>query len=183
MEIKLLKVRIAFAELFEAKQVMNQGEPRFSASFILPRDHQSIPNIKKIVEEAAKTKWNDKAALILESLYTQQRVCLRDGNHKPEYDGFPGNFYVAANSKARPLVIDRDKTILTAADGRPYSGCYVHALLDIWAQDNSYGKRINASLKGVQFVEDGDAFSASAPASPDAFDDLGEGVDASGGLI
>jgi len=29
-------------------------------------------------------------------------------------------------------------------------GCYVNALLELYGQDNKYGKRINASLKGIQ---------------------------------
>jgi len=70
-------------------------------------------------------------------------------------------------------VIDGDKTILKEESGRPYSGCYVNANIEVWAQDNSFGKRINAQLKGVQFYRDGDAFSGSAPSSPDEFDDVG----------
>jgi hypothetical protein len=76
-------------------------------------------------------------------------------------------------SKGRPLVIDRNRDPLTAADGKPYSGCYVNVSIDVWAQDNKYGKRINAQLKGIQFVRDGDAFGGGAPASPDEFEDLG----------
>jgi hypothetical protein len=43
-------------------------------------------------------------------------------------------------------------------------------LTDVWPQDNAYGKRVIASLKGVQFVKNGDAFSGGAPASADEFD-------------
>ncbi len=60
-----------------------------------------------------------------------------------------------------------------AADGKPYSGCYVNGIVDIWAQDNGFGRRLNATLKGVQFVKDGDAFSGGTAVSADAFDDLG----------
>ena len=66
---------------------------------------------------------------------------------------------------------------LTAADGRPYAGCYVIANVELWAQDNNYGKRINASLRGVQFLRDGDAFSGGGAASEDEFDEV-EGSDA-----
>ncbi len=82
-----------------------------------------------------------------------------------------------ASNKARPLVLDRDKTPLTAADGKPYSGSYMNVSLEIWAQDNNFGKRINATLKGVQFVGDGDSFGGGAPASPDDFEDLAVGED------
>uniref|UniRef100_UPI0025B91E9B ssDNA-binding protein n=1 Tax=Candidatus Symbiopectobacterium sp. TaxID=2816440 RepID=UPI0025B91E9B len=80
--------------------------------------------------------------------------------------------------KARPLVIDRDRSALTAADGKPYAGCYVNATIDIWAMDNNFGKRINASLGGVQFLCDGDAFAGGGVATPDDFENMSEGADA-----
>ncbi|MWN55950.1 ssDNA-binding protein, partial [Escherichia coli] len=58
------------------------------------------------------------------------------------------------------------------------AGCYVNAVIDIWAQDNNFGKRINASLGGVQFLRDGDAFAGGGVASADDFDDISEGADA-----
>jgi hypothetical protein len=73
-------------------------------------------------------------------------LCLHDGDEKAEYEGFPGNFFLNAANKARPAVIDRDRSPLIQADGRPYAGCYVNAVIDIWAQDNNFGKRVNASL-------------------------------------
>ena len=70
-------------------------------------------------------------------------------------------------------------TYTVEADGLPYSGCYVNASIELWAQDNNYGKRINASLRGVQFYRDGDAVAGGGgPASEDEFDDLAEGADA-----
>jgi hypothetical protein len=68
-------------------------------------------------------------------------------------------------------VLDRDKTPLVQADGRPYSGCYVNASVEFYAYDNN-GKGIAATLKGVQFFKDGDAFTGGGVASPDDFDDL-----------
>jgi hypothetical protein len=70
--------------------------------------------------------------------------------------------------------VDKDRSPLVSADGRPYSGCYVNAQVEVWAQDHkSFGKRINAQLLGVQFVEDGDSFQAGAPpANPEDFGDL-----------
>ncbi len=88
--------------------------------------------------------------------------------------------FISSSSVSAPGVFDKDRTELTQKDGRPYAGCYVNAALDIWAQDNQFGKRINATLKGVQFAADGDAFVGSAPATAEDFDDIsdtGEGAD------
>jgi len=90
---------------------------------------------------------------------------------------------VSARSKTRPTVLNRDKTPVAEADGVLYGGCYVNALLDVWAQDNAFGKRINATLKGVQFVRDGDAFGGGAPASADDFPDESESEESASDLF
>ena len=74
--------------------------------------------------------------------------------------------------KLRPLVVDADKSPLVAEDGKPYSGCYVNASVELWPQDNNYGKRVNATLMGVQFFRDGESFSGGGVASEDDFDDV-----------
>ncbi|EHE4123964.1 DUF2815 family protein [Salmonella enterica subsp. enterica serovar Bareilly] len=178
MKVKLNNVRLAFPALFEAKTVNGEGDPRFSATFILPPDHPGVKAVNEAIEAVAKAKWGDKAELTLKTLRAKLNVCLHSGDEKPEYDGFPGNMFVSAANKARPTVLDRDRTALVAADGRPYAGCYVNAVIDLWAQDNNFGKRVNASLSGVQFLRDGDAFTGGQPASADEFDDISEGADA-----
>ena len=54
----------------------------------------------------------------------------------------------------------------------------VNATVNVWAQDNKYGKRVNAQLLGVQFYADGDSFGGGAVGSVDDFDDLAEGAEA-----
>jgi len=172
MKIKLNNVRLAFPVLFEAKTVNGEGKPAFSASFLIdPKDPQ-VKTINQAIEQVAKDKWGAKADAVLKQMQAQDKLCLHDGDLKEMYDGFPGNLYVSARAPARPLVIDKDKNPLTEADGKPYAGCYVNASVELWPQDNNYGKRINASLRGVQFLRDGDAFAGGGAASPDDFDDL-----------
>lgn len=178
MKIKLQNVRLAFPQLFEAKTVNGEGEPAFSASFLLTPDHPSIPELRKAFEAVGKEKWGAKWPNVKKEIEAKDRLALHDGDTKADYAGFEGNWYVSTRNKTRPLVIDRDKSPLTAADGRPYAGCYVHASIELWCQDNNYGKRINASLRGVQFYQDGDAFAGGGAASEDEFDDIGEGATA-----
>ena len=42
MKIRLNNVRLAFPALFEAKTVNGEGDPAFSASFILASDHPQL---------------------------------------------------------------------------------------------------------------------------------------------
>ena len=81
---------------------------------------------------------------------------------------------------ARPAVVtnrkDGNGNWIEAQPGgqaSPYSGCYVNAVIEVWAQDNEHGKRLNARLKSVQFFKDGEAFGA-APSNPneDFTDDM-----------
>lgn len=172
MIIRLDNVRLAFPQLFEAKTVNGEGKPAFSASGLFAPDHPCVERINAGIEAVAKEKWGAKAPEVLRGLRAQDKVCLHDGDAKAEYDGYAGNLYVSARSATRPLVIDLNKAVLVEKDGRPYAGCYVNLVVELWAQDNQFGKRVNASLKGVQFYQDGDAFAGGAPASPDEFEDL-----------
>lgn len=179
MKIQLKNVRAAFLNaLFEAKTVNGEGKPAFSAIFLLDPADPQVKTIEAAIEAVAKEKWGAKAEAILKQMRAQDKLCLHDGDLKANYDGFPGNLYVSSRSNTRPLVIDADKSPLAESDGRPYSGCYVNASLELWAQDNNYGKRVNAQLRGVQFFKDGDAFAGGGAASEDEFDDVTEGATA-----
>ena len=175
MRILIKNARLAFPNLFQPRAGQDGGEAKFGASLILAPDNPAIKELNAAFIKIAKEKWADKGETILKGLRAQDRLCLHDGATKSQYQGFEGNMYVSASSKLRPSVFDRNRTPLAPEDGKPYSGCYVNASIELWAQDSSsYGKRINAQLRGVQFVADGDAFAAGASASENEFEDLGD---------
>jgi hypothetical protein len=180
MIVKISNARLAFPALFKPAQFAgNQGEPKFSATFLIPKSDAQVKGIKAIIQNVAVEKWADKGAKILEELTKGDRICLHDGDNKDQYDGFSGCMSINASNKLAPKILDRDRNILSEDNGKPYAGCYVNASVDIWAQDNQYGKRINATLRGVQFVKDGDAFVGGGPVNDDEFEDLadtGEGL-------
>jgi len=179
MKVKLVNVRTAFLSIFEPKSVNGEGDPRYSGAFIVDPKSANVKTMDAAILAVATEKWKDKAPAILKKLTEEGKVAFKKSPRTNEagepYAGFEGMYSVNAGNKSRPLVIDRDKTPLTAADGKPYSGCFVDANIEFWAQDNQYGKRINATLRGVQFRADGDAFGGGAPASSDEFDDLSDG--------
>jgi hypothetical protein len=47
-------------------------------------------------------------------------------------------------------------------------------VIELWAQNNNYGKRINANLLGVQFLKDDEPFADGEKASVDDFDAFSE---------
>lgn len=172
MKIKLNNVRLSFAQLFEAKTVNGEGKPAFSASFLINPNDPQVKTINEAIEAVAKDKWGTKADATLKVMRTADKTCLHSGDLKANYDGFEGMLYISSRNALRPLVIDVDKSPLVAENGKPYSGCFVNASVELWAQDNNYGKRINATLMGVQFFKDGESFSGGGVADADDFDDL-----------
>jgi hypothetical protein len=61
---------------------------------------------------------------------------------------------------------------LAEDDGVLYSGCYVNMTVTLWTQDNEYGKRVNANLRAVQFVKDGEAFGVAPVDAEEEFDEV-----------
>lgn len=177
MKVKLNDVRLAFPQLFEAKAV-NDGAEKFSAAFLFAPDHGAATVIKKAMAEVAKVKWGEKAAEVYKGLQANDRLALHDGDKKADYGGYAGQLFINASNDLRPLVIDGNKRPLQASDGKVYAGCYVNASIELWAQDNRYGKRINASLLGVQFLRDGERLAGGSVATEDDFEAL---PDAGGG--
>jgi hypothetical protein len=171
-EITLKNVRLSFASaLFKAESV-NEGDPKFSSTFLLDKtkDRAQIDAIKAAIAAVKTEKWGDAASKV-------KKICLQDGEpmdedgvRSPKYDGYAGHLFISASNSKRPSVVDRDKTQLTAEDGKPYSGCYVNAVIRLWAQDNKYGQRVNASLEAVQFFRDGESFGAAPVDIDKAFD-------------
>lgn len=170
MKVHLKDVRISFANIFEPKQVNGQGDPKFSASFIFGKDSANKATLVGAIEAAAAEKWAGKAGDVLKALKAGDKLCLHDGDAKPDNGGHAGNLFVNASNKTRPLVIGPQREPLVAADGKPYSGCYVNAIVEVWAQDNQFGKRVNASLLGVQFVRDGERLAGGGVAAADDFE-------------
>lgn len=174
MRIMLRDVRLAFPSLWKATAPRSGGEPAFSASFILPKDHKQLGELRAALKAVAKDKWGVKADAVYKALEQGDKLCLHNGDTKSEYEGYEGNLFVSSRSKVRPSTWNQTRQETTEADGLLYSGCYVDVSLELWAQDNDFGKRINAQLRGVQFRRKGDAFAGGARAADaDEFDEIG----------
>ena len=162
-KIKLNNVRLSFPSLFR-KSVYNGEETKFEATFLLDKKSQG-DKIKEIETAiAAAIKENLKGAKI-----GDDKKCLKNGDDF-DYTGYAGNMSLKASTNKRPLVIDRDQTPLTEDDNRIYAGCRVNAIIELWAQNNTYGKRINANLLAVQYFKDDEPFADGDKASIDDFD-------------
>jgi len=163
-KIKLSNVRLSYPSLFR-KANFNGEETKYEATFLLNKDSHAalIKEIKAAIDDKIKT---DLKGIKLAS----DKICLKDGDDSGN-DSYANHYTLKAANNKRPLVIDKDKSPLSEDDNRIYSGCYVNASIELWVQNNAYGKRINATLLGVQFYKDGEPFAdGGSTASVDDFD-------------
>lgn len=184
-EVILKNVRLSFFHGFKPAPVKTNSDGttrggNFQASFLMERGTpDGDRNIKKIQKAAAlvkEDKWGKKQPKL-----KPNQVCLRNGDLE-DYEGYEGCNFVSTNRRVEdgpPQIVGRDREAVEPGDKQaPYSGCYVNAVVRVWAQDNDHGKRINASLEAVQFLRHGEAFSGAAPVDPnEKFEDLSDDED------
>ena len=175
----LKNVRLSFPNLFVATSFAVDAPKKYGATFIVEKGTEEHKRILAEIERVATEKWGPKAMGVLESLAANNKIALRDGAAKAQLDGFGSDVvFFNTSSQKRPGVYDRDQTPLTADDGRPYAGCYVNVMVEFWCQDNQFGKRVNAELRGVQFDSDGEPFGGGGrPAAADEFPKLEDSDD------
>lgn len=185
-ELWVMNARIAFAPgIFKKSPPANdpKGKERYNCSLILPSNDPQVAKIEALeLEICQEQDWKDDTpgVAVHKSLAKKDKLALHDGDDKAKFEGFAGNRYLSPSADNRPTVMHgRTREVISSDDGTIYSGCVVNAKVELWAQDNNWGQRVNCTLLGVQFVRDGDAFgSGSAPANPDDFPDLEVGDDA-----
>ncbi len=170
MKIKLNNVRLSFPSLFQRSSF--QGETgKFEGTFLLDKTTQAdlISSINGSIKECVKV--NGKGAKI-----PPDKICFKDGDDF-DYDGYAGHMSFKASNNKPPKILDRDLSALSEDDNRLYAGCYVNAMVELWFQNNNYGKRVNANLLGVQFFKDGKPFGDGITISADDFDAFGDDDD------
>jgi hypothetical protein len=87
------------------------------------------------------------------------KLFMRDGDES-ERESEHGHYVLSGNSKRPLAAIDRNSRKMTDKDQIDetfYAGCYVNAVIKLWAQnDKEYGKRVNAYANAIQFIRDGE---------------------------
>jgi hypothetical protein len=182
--IVLMNVRLAFPQLREPKKFPTGTDPTryFSASFLMPPDHAQLATIRKAIEEVVAKKWpGQDTTAIIKAAGLAGKLCLKNGDGKPDTEGFPGNYFVSARTKeiaGRPKLYGLGGVTageLAMDSGKPYGGCYVNAIINLFAYGGTPGipKGVGAGLGDIQFVRDGDAFAGGAKgASEGEFGDI-----------
>ena len=181
--ITLKDVRLSFASVFRPQAMQpdkdgNSSPARYKANGLIPKEgHPTTEaNLKawKAAYKAAmrKTFGDDEAKW---PKLKPNMKCVRDGDQE-DWEGYEGMWYISCNSNTRPAVVGPDRRPIAEEDGIVFSGVWVNLNVRIWAQNNQHGKRVNAEIRGVQFVRKDEAF-GNAPIDVDeAFEDISDEV-------
>ena len=166
--IRLEDVRLSFPRLSKPKAFQEGQEPRFEASALLdpskPAHAAKISELKGLVKKLATEKWG--------SIPPDLKLFMFRGDTKP-YDGYAGMIAIAAHNTVRPTVVNRARQPVAEGDKQfPFAGCFVNMTITLWVQSNQWGKRINANLRAIQFVRDGDAFGVQPVDAEEEFEAL-----------
>lgn len=177
-KIMLRNVRLSYEHIFQATKFTDNAVPKYSATFILPKDHPDLPAVKRAFFEAGKDSFPDA---FNGKTWPKGYTCsLKDADEEVNSMGeilaeknpaFAGCYIIEANSTRRPVTLHRDKSQVTEDDGIIYSGCYVNASLAADGYTYEKIKRgVKCYLNGVQFVKDGERFGVDASADFDSLD-------------
>lgn len=179
--IMLKGITMAFPALAEP-QAFGEGEPAYGAKFPIAPGSEAEKLIEDAIRAEAKEAWKDKADDILSMLREDGKLAFikkvyRSKKTGEAYQGFEGKHYLSArNAKTQPSVYNQYGEEVTGKDDilrQAFSGARVNASVEVWAQDNKWGRRINCSLRGVMLTGEGENFGGgSTPASADEFSSL-----------
>ena len=145
-------VRLSYANVWEPKSI-NGGDEKYSVSIIIPKsDTKTLKDIQAAIDAAIAEgvfkfggKTPNKAAL---------KLPLRDGDTERDDEAYANSFFVNANSKTAPQIVDKAvNPILDRSE--VYSGCYARVSLTFYAFNSNGNKGIACGLGNIQKVRDG----------------------------
>jgi len=175
---RLDDVRLSYPHLFKAwaGESSEEGkvqQKKFSASLLIPlTSHKNeIIAIRKQALILAREEFMPKGADANKWQFPADKLCIRNGNGtgKAEQEG---HWFLKASELTRPATVGARNEPVAEEDGVFFAGCFVSVNFRLWAQNNKFGKRINANLLAVKFMRKGDPLAESGP-RPDVSDVFG----------
>lgn len=181
-EVKLQMVRLSFPHLKKPSASVKDGPEKFRANLLVDPDtkegKRNLKALNRAREEVEQEVWGRTGVK-----FKDGRICFKEGDEfvsnktGEPYNGYEGMWAVSAANASRPTLVDRrrQRVEYEDIDETFYAGCYVNAIIRMYAvkDPDKGGNGLFASLEGLQFVQDGEAF-AGGGIDEDAFDDLGD---------
>ena len=176
MQVQINDVPFSFPAVFHP-QAYGDGNPAYGGKFAITPGSANHKAIVNAMLNEAKGKWGDKADVVLKILKDDKRVAYMEAPYSSKkdgsiYAGFEDKYTLSCRSESvRPSAFNRDGvTPILPDDNLIHSGVIVNAFVDIYAFDSpKWGRRINCTLTGIQYVAQGDSLGSSAPVAPGMF--------------
>lgn len=161
------KVRFSYLHVFEPWSMDDGQEKKYTVSLLIKKDDKAtLDKINKAInaaKEFAKAKYGGK-------LPAKFKLPLNDGDiERPEDEAYAGCYFVNANCKTKPGVVDRDCNPILDQD-EIYSGCYGRASITFYPFEVSGNKGIACGLNNVQKLKDGEPLGGRVAAEVDFAD-------------
>ena len=144
---------------------INGGPERYSVSVLIPKDDKETAKaindaVDAAIEEGIAKfggKKPNKAAI---------KLPLRDGDTEREDEAYAGHWFINANSKTAPQIVDKAVKPILDRD-EVYSGCYARVSLNFYAFNSNGNKGIACGLGNIQKIRDGESLGGRSSAADD----------------
>lgn len=144
---------------------INGSPERYSVSVLIPKDDkETVKAINDAVDAAIEEgiakfggKKPNKAAI---------KLPLRDGDTEREDEAYAGHWFINANSKTAPQIVDKAVKPILDRD-EVYSGCYARVSLNFYAFNSNGNKGIACGLGNIQKIRDGESLGGRSSAADD----------------
>lgn len=157
------KVRLSYVNVFEPRAAQPGQEPKYSVCVLIPKsDTATLTKVKAAIEaakEAGKASWGGKVPAGL-------KTPLRDGDEERDGAEYKGHYFINANSKQKPGVVDAAVNPIMD-QSEVYSGCYGRVSLNFYSYNTNGNKGVAAGLQNVQKTADGEPLSGRSRAEDD----------------
>lgn len=144
---------------------INGGPERYSVSVLIPKDDkETVKAINDAIDAAIEEgiakfggKKPNKAAI---------KLPLRDGDTEREDEAYAGHWFINANSKTAPQIVDKAVKPILDRD-EVYSGCYARVSLNFYAFNSNGNKGIACGLGNIQKIRDVESLGGRSSATDD----------------
>lgn len=147
------EVRLSYANIWEPKSI-NGSDPKYSVSLLIPKsDTVTVKAIEAAIEEALQAGIGKFGGKIPPR--GSLKLPLRDGDTEREDEAYAGHYFLNANSKNPPQVVDASVApILDRSE--VYSGCYGRVSITFYAFNTNGNKGVAVGLGNIQKLRDGE---------------------------
>lgn len=179
--------RLSYPDLFTPRKASDDAKPKYGATLLIPKsDTATIQRVQAAIDAAVQDGVDRRIFKGPIDPSATKYPPLRDGD-KPNDSGeargdeFTEHWFISAKApgdKPRPAVVDANvQPIMSEAE--IYPGCYVNMFIEFYPYETRGNKGIAASLRGVQFVRDGERLGGEQLEAEDMFSAVGDGTAAS----